>query len=103
LAIGFLFSEGLIKGKGDIKKIIVDDQKGVVRVETEEDKEFSRDPGAHPGILGDIHPKCYDKACEERPELPWEDPISGEIDFQDMAAALGIWPGTEDDLWEEVF
>ncbi len=40
MAIGFLLSEGLIKGKGDIKKIIVDDQKGVVRVETEEDKGF---------------------------------------------------------------
>ena len=40
MAIGFLFSEGLIKGKGDIKKIIVDDQEGVVRVETEEDKGF---------------------------------------------------------------
>ncbi len=41
LAIGFLHSEGLIKGKGEIKKIIVDDQKGVVRVETEEDKGFA--------------------------------------------------------------
>ena len=34
LAIGFLASEGLIKGKDEIKKITVDDQKGVVRVET---------------------------------------------------------------------
>jgi FdhD protein len=39
LAVGFLFSEGLIKGKGDIKKIIVDDQRGVVRVETHEEKD----------------------------------------------------------------
>jgi len=39
LAIGFLFSEGLIKNKEEIKKIIVDDQKGVVRVETEDGKE----------------------------------------------------------------
>jgi len=41
LVIGFLLSEGLIKGKGDIKKIIVDDQKGVVLVEAEENKGFS--------------------------------------------------------------
>ncbi len=39
LAIGFLFSEGLIRSKDEVSKIIVDDQKGVVRVETEEDKE----------------------------------------------------------------
>jgi len=38
LAIGFLSSEGLIKNKDEIKKIVVDDQRGVVRVETEEDK-----------------------------------------------------------------
>ena len=40
LAIGFLASEGLIKGKEDIKKILVDDQKGTVQVETGEDKGF---------------------------------------------------------------
>ena len=39
LAIGFLFSEGLIKSKEEIKKIIIDDQKGIARVETEEGKE----------------------------------------------------------------
>ena len=38
LAIGFLASEGLLKSKDEIKKIVVDDQRGVVRVETEEDK-----------------------------------------------------------------
>ena len=38
LAVGFLFSEGLIKGKGDIKEIVVDDQRGVVRAVIEEDK-----------------------------------------------------------------
>jgi len=38
LAIGFLVSEGLLKSKDEIKKIAVDDQRGVVRVETEEDK-----------------------------------------------------------------
>ena len=34
LAIGFLFSEGLLNSKEEIKKIIVDDRRGVVRVET---------------------------------------------------------------------
>ena len=37
LAIGFPVSEGLLKSKDEIKKIVVDDQRGVVRVETEED------------------------------------------------------------------
>ncbi len=35
LTVGFLLSEGLIKGKDDIKKIIVDDRRGIVQVETE--------------------------------------------------------------------
>jgi len=39
LAVGFLTSEGLLKSKDDIKKIIVDEQKGIVRVETKEEKE----------------------------------------------------------------
>ncbi len=43
LAIGFLFSEGLVKGKDAIKKILVDEQRGVVRVETDEDNEFARE------------------------------------------------------------
>ncbi len=43
LAIGFLSSEGLLKSKGEIKKIIVDEQRGVVRVETEEGRELDRD------------------------------------------------------------
>ena len=37
LAIGFLASEGLLKSKDEIKKIIVDDRRGVVRVETKKD------------------------------------------------------------------
>jgi len=41
LAIGFLFSEGLLNSKDEIKKIIADDQKGVVRVETEKTREFA--------------------------------------------------------------
>jgi FdhD protein len=34
LAVGFLFSEGLIKSKDNIKEIMVDDERGMVRVET---------------------------------------------------------------------
>lgn len=37
LAVGFLFGEGLLKSKDDIKKIAVDDRRGVVRVETKGD------------------------------------------------------------------
>jgi len=40
LAIGFLSSEGLLKSKDDIKKIIVDNRRGVVRVQTERDSDY---------------------------------------------------------------
>ena len=43
LAVGFLSSEGLLKSKEDIKKLMIDDQRGVVRVETKDDKEFTQD------------------------------------------------------------
>ena len=43
LAIGFLFSEGLLTGKDEIKKIIVDDQRGVVRVETKDDNALANE------------------------------------------------------------
>ena len=43
LAVGFLFSEGLLKRKDEIKKIMVDDRRGVVRVETEGDEEPASD------------------------------------------------------------
>jgi len=42
LAVGFLFSEGLLQRRDEIKKIMVDDQRGIVRVETEE-KELAGD------------------------------------------------------------
>jgi FdhD protein len=41
LAVGFLFSEGLLKSKDEIKKVMVDDQRGMVRVETEVDKQLA--------------------------------------------------------------
>ncbi len=37
LAIGFLFSEGLLSSKDEIKKVAIDEQRGVVRVETKGD------------------------------------------------------------------
>lgn len=43
LAIGFLFSEGLLESKEEIQKILVDDQRGVVRVETKADKALAND------------------------------------------------------------
>jgi len=38
LAVGFLSSEGLLENKSEIKKIIVDDVRGIVRVDTFQDK-----------------------------------------------------------------
>jgi len=43
LAVGFLSSEGFLKSKDEIKKILVDDERGVVRLETVEDKGFAQD------------------------------------------------------------
>jgi FdhD protein len=43
LAVGFLASEGLLKSKNEIKNILVDAERGVVRVETTEDKPVGRD------------------------------------------------------------
>ena len=43
LAVGFLFSEGLLKDKSEIKKTVVNGRRGVVRVETEEGEELDRD------------------------------------------------------------
>ncbi len=40
LAVGFLASEGLINGKDEIKKVTVDDRRGVVRIESEGTREF---------------------------------------------------------------
>jgi FdhD protein len=43
LTVGFLFSEGLLKNKDEIRRIIVDGRKGVVRVEAEGREELARD------------------------------------------------------------
>ena len=44
LAIGFLASEGLIRSKADIKKIAVDQERGMVQVETGRDTPTDRQP-----------------------------------------------------------
>ncbi len=36
LAVGFLFSEGLIRAKEDIKKVVLDERRGIVRVKIKE-------------------------------------------------------------------
>ena len=43
LAIGFLASEGLLESKDEIKQITVDDVRGVVRVETTEEKTMANE------------------------------------------------------------
>ncbi len=39
LAVGFIFAEGLITNKDEIKKLLIDERHGVVRISTEEGKE----------------------------------------------------------------
>ena len=55
-----------------------------------EDRFFANEPGAHPGILGPVHAECYDKAVEVQPDLPWTDPISGQVDYREMGDASDI-------------
>jgi FdhD protein len=43
LAAGFLASSGFIEGREEIKGIIIDDERGMVRVETKETKEIDRE------------------------------------------------------------
>lgn len=43
LAVGFLASEGLLKSRDEIKKLLVDAKRGVVRVKTTEDRSISQD------------------------------------------------------------
>lgn len=40
LALGFLWSEGVLDGKDDVKKVVVDEEKGTVWVDAAKDKEF---------------------------------------------------------------
>ena len=44
LAVGFLLSEGLLRDKEEIRKVIVDDRKGVVRIETVAEGDINNEP-----------------------------------------------------------
>ena len=43
LAVGFLFSEGLIKGKEDLKEIVLDENQGVIEIATAEPGKAAKD------------------------------------------------------------
>jgi len=43
LAIGYLFSEGFLKSKDEVKKVVVDDRRGIAWVETKEGKGVDAD------------------------------------------------------------
>jgi FdhD protein len=43
LAVGFLFSEGLIKGKEDLKEIVLDENNGVIEIATAEPGKAAKD------------------------------------------------------------
>jgi hypothetical protein len=68
----------------------------------EKELRFAEDPGYHPGILGPIHPACYYQAVEEMPDLPWTDPISGEVDYDEMSESIGL-SDPETDFEEECY
>jgi len=74
-------------------------------LKTKEDREFAENQCNHPGVLGTICPQCYGKECEEYPETPWEDPISGEVDYEAMAEDLDVDTGewTEEEEEELYF
>jgi len=65
---------------------------------TEDQEEFALDPEAHPGIQGPVHQECYYAEVEKHPDTPWEDPISGEVDYEAMEEDLGVDTGRG---WEE--
>lgn len=69
-------------------------------VEDEKEQKWAADNQNHPGVLGPVHHKCYDKACQEDPDLPWTDPISGEVDYDAMSEDLGV-ANPESEEWEQ--
>lgn len=67
----------------------------------EKDRSFAQYPEYHPGILGPIHFECYNKAVDKSPDLPWTDPISGQVDYREMGEALGFSDPEEETGFEE--
>ena len=43
LTVGFLFSEGLLESRDEIKNVLVDENRGIVRINTIEEKDFDND------------------------------------------------------------
>jgi len=43
LAVGFLYSEGFIKNKSDVKKVFIEGRRGIARIETRDDIEIATD------------------------------------------------------------
>jgi len=70
-------------------------------IEDEKERKWAVDNCNHPGILGPVHYKCYDKACKEEPDLPWTDPISGEVDYHAMGEDLGVEDPEAEEWGEE--
>jgi len=68
-------------------------------IEDEKEQQWASDNANHPGVLGPCHESCYRKSCEQQPDLPWTDPISGEVDYEAMAEDLDVDTGEEE--WEE--
>ncbi len=90
LTIGFLFSEGLLKIKDEIKKIMVDERRGVVRVETEEGRELDRDvlfkrlitSGCGRGVSFYSANEATGQKVESRVEMSTHEVLSLVSDFQ---------------------
>jgi FdhD protein len=70
LAVGFLFSEGLVKSKDEIREIMVDDQTGVVRVETKVDKQLANDA---------LFKRFITSGCGRGPSFRSADDVQGQL------------------------
>ena len=67
------------------------------------DRNYAENQENHIGILGLVHPSCYNITVDAEPDLPWTDPISGEVDFESMTEDLGVDDGTSGEFEEEEF
>jgi len=70
-----------------------------LQITDEEEQQWASDGENHPGILGPCHINCYGNAVTNHPDLPWTDPISGEVDYEAMAEDLDVDTGEEE--WDE--
>lgn len=63
----------------------------------QDEREFAMDDRNHPGVLGPCHKRCYDAVVQVDPALPWTDPVSGEVDYEEMQEDLGVSSGEDFD------